>query len=175
MTEADVLPHPQKSTLPGSLMEIHGCGVLLNGPSGIGKSDTILGLIDRGHRLVADDAIEVTISNNELIGSCPRPLWGMVSVRGLGIIDIAGIYGERCLIETAHIDLNIELESGIGHPFTGKRDRRLLLGISVPWLKLPVTGGRNIPLLIEVAVRDHQLRTQNYRADEAFATRQWQC
>ncbi|HEX5514671.1 MAG TPA: hypothetical protein VFY81_09770 [Gammaproteobacteria bacterium] len=144
--------------LPGTLVEIAGVGVLLSGESGVGKSDAVLGLLDRGHRLIADDAVELYLGSGRLYGRCPEPLQGLVAIRGLGILDVRQIFGQECLRSDQPVDLEIALE--LRQPpvdaLMVERDIRSIMDVAVPRLRLPIFGGRDLPLLLEVAARAHQ-------------------
>lgn len=149
-----------EQTIPGVLICVYGTGVLITGESGSGKSELALGLLDRGHRLVADDAVSIHRTANGLIGRCPEKLVGRIEVRGLGILSIKTLFnGDRVMPET-EITLEIHLvrpesdASWAGWPrLTGHWHESALLDRKLPRLALPTDGRRPLPLLVEVAVR----------------------
>lgn len=143
------------STIPGALIAIAGVGVLLTGDSGTGKSDTILGLLDRGHRLIADDAVELYRHGNQLHGRCPPPLRGLVAIRGLGVLCVPELFGPEALLDSQRLDLEIALRKSPPpvDPLMVVRGNRSIMGVTVPCLQLPATGRRDLPLLLEIAVR----------------------
>ncbi len=164
--------------LPGVLVEVLGQGVLLQGESGIGKSDLALGLIDRGHRFVVDDAIEFSKdTNGRLFGRPPESFAGFLEVRGLGVINLAQLYSEKVVLQQASIDLVVSLF----HPtedYWQQADRLSchiqawsMLSVTVPNIKLPYLASRDMPLLIETLVRLNIARQQGYDAVSDFEIR----
>ncbi|MGQ9617412.1 MAG: hypothetical protein ACUVUG_00450 [Candidatus Aminicenantia bacterium] len=149
--------------IPGVLMDIFGVGVLITGESGLGKSESALDLISRGHRLVSDDVVELREEGGDLIGSSPSLTKNLMEVRGLGIINIKEIFGVSSVTDSKKIELVIHLGKG-----DEKEDDRLKLneelfdikGKSFPMVKIPVASGRNTAILIEVAVRQFLLRKE---------------
>ncbi|GAC1445900.1 MAG: HPr(Ser) kinase/phosphatase [Pyrinomonadaceae bacterium] len=159
----------------GVLIDAYGAGVLIEGESGIGKSECALDLILRGHRLVADDVVEIRRPQQKLlIGRAPEMLRELMEIRGLGIINIKDLCGVAAVGETKTIDLAIRLERwqhareverlGIEPRTTA------ILGVEVPHVLLPVSGGRNLATLVETAVRVHLLRLRGQDAARDFAT-----
>ena len=151
-------------------------GVLLRGSSGSGKSDLALGLIDRGHRLVADDMVEFVASDDRLIGSCPIGCAGFIEVHGLGVIDLTRLYNENVVTVSAPLALVISLQtvddgSCTAERLTGRWSSWSLLGVSVAELVLPCGRGRDLPLLVETAVRVNALRQQGYDAAAELESR----
>lgn len=169
------------TTLHGVFMEVCGMGVLITGAPAIGKSELALELITRGHRLVADDAVEVRFVDAETVeGYCPEMLRDLMEVRGLGIINVRRLFGETAVKYRKNLKLIIDLhsvetctESEVDrlHMRSGSID---LLGVAVPRLCLPVAVGRNLAVLIEVAARNHILRNRGYEAVIELAERQRQ-
>ena len=165
-----------RETRHGVLLEIHGLGVLIEGRSGVGKSECALDLIMRGHRLVADDAVEVRRTGpEELLGSAPALISGHMEIRGLGILNVGDLFGVSALSGPVRVGLSIRLERWQ----EAKEVERLgldartveILGVSVPHVLLPVSPGRNLSTLVETAVRMHLLRLRGYNAAQEFAAR----
>jgi len=165
-----------KITRHGVLVDVYGVGILLMGESGIGKSETALELIKRGHRLVADDAVEIKkVTESRLIGDSPELIRHFMEIRGIGIIDIKAMYGVGAVINTKAIDMVIYLEFwdsnkeydrlGLGDEYTE------ILGVKLPKVVLPVRPGRNLAIIVEVAVRNWRLRNMGYNAAQELDDR----
>jgi HPr kinase/phosphorylase len=139
-----------------------GVGVLIRGPSGVGKSETALELIRRGHRLVADDVVEIRLEAGELVGSGPVLIRHHVEIRGLGILFVPDHYGEQAVRDEFAVDLCCRLEhwrEGGEYERVGLlRPSEPILGRPLPCLLLPVRPSGNMATLVEVAARDHRLR-----------------
>jgi HPr kinase/phosphorylase len=162
------------TTVHGVLVDVYGMGVLLLGDSGIGKSECALDLIQRGHRLVADDVVEIRkYPNGTLVGRAAEMIRYHMELRGIGIINIKHLFGVSAVRSSKSIELVIELERWD----PAKRYDRLgldgetyaILDRTRPFLRLPVASGRNIALLIEIAARNELLKTQGYDAAKEFA------
>jgi HPr kinase/phosphorylase len=160
----------------GVMVELFGLGIVLLGESGLGKSECALDLILRGHRLVSDDVIEVrAIASDRLLGVAPDRARGHMEIRGLGILNIKDIFGVASIASEARVDLAIEFE----HWDATKEYDRLgtasetmeWLGVHVPLIRIPVTTGRNLTTLVEVAVRNHMLRQRGLDAMSEFVRR----
>ena len=163
-------------TRHGVLVEVYGEGILLIGDSGIGKSETAIELLKRGHRLIADDAVEIKrVSANTLVGRAPELIRHYVELRGIGIVDVRRLFGMGAVKETEKIDLVINLE----HWQTDKMYDRLgldeestdILGIKVPSITLPVCPGRNLSIVIEVAAMNNRQKRMGYNTAEEFNKR----
>ena len=164
-------------TCHGVLMDIYGVGILLMGESGIGKSETALELVKRGHRLVADDAVTIRrIGDNRLIGEAPDILRHLMEIRGVGIINIEHMYGVSAVIASKSIDLIIQMEfwdeSKEYDRFGTDNDMKELLEVKIPKLVVPVRPGRNLAIIIEVAARNLRLKNMGYSAFEELLERQ---
>lgn len=166
------------TTIHAVLVDVHGIGTLIMGESGIGKSESALELIRRGHRLVADDAVEVIRSGEELIGSAPTVLKHIMEVRGLGILNIKALFGIGAIRPRQKIQLVIRLEEweqGRYYDRLGIDEAKHdILGIGVTCQTIPVRPGRNLSNIIEVAAMNYRLKTLGYDAAEQFIEKQRQ-
>ncbi len=163
-------------TRHGVLVEVYGEGVLILGDSGIGKSETAIELIKRGHRLVADDAVEIKkVSDKTLVGTAPDIIRHYMELRGIGIVDVRRLFGMGSVKDTEKIDLIIELEPwengkmydrwGIEEKFTD------LMDISVPTMTIPVQPGRNLAVIIEIAAMNFRQKKMGYNTAKEFNER----
>lgn len=162
--------------IPGGLLEIFGMGVLIVGDSGVGKSESALELISRGHRFVSDDVTECWVSQGKLMGKPPDISRNFMEIRGLGVINILEIFGSQALCPRTEIKLVIKLQrwkEGKEYDRMGlKFPRRFdIFGVKVSQLKIPVAPGRNLSNLIEVACRLHALREKGYHAPKEIEKR----
>ncbi len=156
----------------GVLVQVHDLGILIRGTSGIGKSETALELVLRGHRMVADDLVRLTRSGDEIIGSGVPLLGQYVEVRGLGILHAGDLFGQAAVVDSVRLELVIEL---VGWDEAGEADRSGLedlsvecLGIEVPHILLPVRPGRNIATIIEIAARNQILRKRGVNSAKRY-------
>ncbi|MFO8024195.1 HPr(Ser) kinase/phosphatase [Thiohalophilus sp.] len=169
----------EKSVFHGVFMEVFGIGVLLTGPSGVGKSELALELLSRGHRLVADDAPEFRRTSPDAItGTCPSLLTDFIEVRGLGVLNIRAMYGNNAILDHKRLRLIIQLASepnpddkSIERLDHNGRTRRIL-DVDIPEVCLPVAPGRDLAVIIEAAVRNHVLYLDGYNAAQDFIERQ---
>ncbi|MGI6181880.1 MAG: HPr(Ser) kinase/phosphatase [Agathobaculum sp.] len=163
-------------TLHGVLIEIYGEGVLLLGDSGVGKSETAIELVKRGHRLIADDAVEIKrVSDKTLVGTAPEVIRHFIELRGIGIVDVRRIFGVGAIKMTEKVELVINLE-----PWEdGKQYDRLgldgqttsILDIAVPSLTIPVKPGRNLAVIIEVAAMNDRQKKMGFNAAQELQER----
>ena len=165
-----------RMTRHGVLVEVYGEGVLLLGDSGIGKSETAIELVKRGHRLIADDAVEIKrVSATTLVGRAPEIIRHYVELRGVGIVDVRRLFGMGAVKETEKIDLVINLENwqdGKMYDRLGIEENTMdLLGIKVPMIVLPVCPGRNLSVVIEVAAMNNRQKRMGYNTAEEFNKR----
>jgi HPr kinase/phosphorylase len=164
---------PQKS-IHGVLVEVYGLGVLILGDSGVGKSETALELIERGHRLVADDVVEVRcVSGNILMGAGANKIIGHhMEIRGLGIINVTHLFGVGAIRDRKQIQLVAVLEewdSEKNYDRLGTEEKSMeILGVGIPKLEIPVKPGRNIPIIIETAAMNERLKKMGYNSAEEF-------
>ena len=163
-------------TRHGVLVEVYGEGLLLLGDSGVGKSETAIELVKRGHRLIADDAVEIKkVSAKTLVGSAPEIIRHYVELRGIGLIDVRRIFGMGAVKETEKIDLVINLENWI----EGKMYDRLgldeekvdILGNEIPAITIPVKPGRNLAIILEIAAMNNRQKKMGYNTAEEFNKR----
>jgi HPr kinase/phosphorylase len=165
------------TVMHGVFLEVSGLGVLITGAPSVGKSELALELVSRGHRLVADDAIEVyAVAPDILEGRCPPLLRDFMEVRGLGVINIRQLFGETAVKARKNLKLIIHLMPaehwhGIDR-LNMDAQSRVIFGIAVPEVRIPVAVGRNLAVLVEVAVRNHILRQRGMNSAEEFAERQ---
>lgn len=163
-------------TRHGVLVEIYGQGVLIMGESGVGKSEAAVELIKRGHRLVADDAVEIKkVSSISLVGSSPDIIRHFIEIRGIGIVDVKNIFGMGAVKEAEKIDLIIHLEtweSGKQYDRLGLVDEYTnILGLDIPSLTIPVRPGRNLAVIFEVAAMNNRQKRMGYNAAEELNRR----
>ena len=157
-----------KLTLHGVLVDVDGVGILIQGASGVGKSETALELIKRGHRLVADDAVKIKLIDGKLLGNAPELIRYFLEVRGIGIINVKELYGVGAIRNSKTIELVMKLEIwddnkeydrvGMDDHFTS------ILGKEVPELTLPVRPGRNLAMIIETAAKNQRQKSMGYNA-----------
>ena len=157
----------ERTTVHGTLVDLLGLGVLILGESGIGKSECALDLIARGHRLVADDVVDVRRRGESVLdGSAPETARFFMEVRGVGLIDVQALYGVSATCTTKQIGLVVQLErwdSTREYERLGLDDHRHeLLAVRVPLVRMPVAPGRSIATLVEVAARNELLKTRGY-------------
>ena len=161
-------------TTHGVLVEVHGEGLLLTGDSGIGKSETALELIKRGHRLIADDAVEIKqVSKDILVGSAPELIRYYMELRGIGVVNVRHIYGVGAVKPECNIDMVVHMERWV----EGKMYDRLgltdetetILGVELPKVTLPVMPGRNLAVIIELAAMNNRQKKTGYNAAQMLA------
>jgi HPr kinase/phosphorylase len=163
-----------RQSVHGVLVEVYGLGILILGDSGVGKSETALELIERGHRLVADDVVDILcVNGNILIGAGANKIIGHhMEIRGLGIINITHLFGVRAIRAQKRIQLVVKLEEwdskkmydrlGIEEKYSE------FLGVTIPKLEIPVRPGRNIPIIIETAAMNERLKKMGYNSAKEF-------
>jgi len=163
-----------RQNLHGVLVEVYGIGILILGDSGVGKSETALELISRGHRLVADDVVDIhCVNGNVLMGTGANKIISHhMEIRGMGIINVTHLYGVRAIRDRKEIQLVViltEWDSGKNYDRIGLEEQyETFLGVSVPRLEIPVKPGRNIPVIIETAAMNERLKTMGYNAAKEF-------
>ncbi len=163
-------------TRHGGLVEVYGEGLLLLGDSGVGKSETAIELLKRGHRLIADDAVEIKrVSDKTLVGAAPEMIRHYVELRGIGIVDVRRLFGMGAVKDTERIDLVIQLENwveGKMYDRLGMDDEKMnILGIEVPSITVPVRPGRNLAVVLEIAAMNNRQKRMGYNTAEEFNKR----
>ncbi len=158
-------------TRHGVLVEVYGEGILLLGESGVGKSETAIELVKRGHRLIADDAVEIRrVSNKSLVGTAPDNIRHFIELRGIGIINASRIFGVGAVKLTEKIDLVISMEQwdvNKAYDRMGLENQTMeILGLNVPSMTIPVKPGRNLAVIIEVAAMNSRQKKLGYNAAE---------
>ena len=160
-------------TRHGVLMEVYGEGLLLTGDSGMGKSEAALELLKRGHRLIADDAVEIRkISGNTLVGTAPELIRNYVEMRGIGVINVAKLFGMGAVKAENEVNLVVNIVPWDAHAVydrLGLEEQYLeLLGVKIPMITIPITPGRNLAVILEVAAMNNRQKKMGYHAAVEF-------
>lgn len=163
----------ERSSVHGVLVEVFGMGVLLTGESGVGKSETALALVQHGHRLIADDRVDVYQRDHEtVVGEAPRILKHLMEIRGIGIIDVLKLFGIGAIKDETEISLIINLtnwDSKANYDRLGfQENTRIICGIAVPQVTIPVKVGRNMENIVEVAVMNFRAKAMGFDAAKTF-------
>ena len=158
----------------GVLMNIYGEGILILGDSGIGKSETAIELLKRGHRLVADDAVEIRRISNNLFGTAPEIIRHYIEIRGVGVIDVQQLFGMGAVQFDTEIDLVIQLEQWVDGKFYDRlglgEEKYEMLGVELPIVTIPVRPGRNLAGIVEIATMKNRQMKYGYNAARDFVT-----
>ena len=168
-----------RETRHGVLVDVYGSGLFITGNSGVGKSEAALELVKRGHRLVADDVVEIRrVSDVRLVGQAPELVRHFMEIRGVGIIDVATMYGVGAIIRSKSIDFEVHLElwkEGQEYDRLGLTDQYTqIMGVNIPRMLLPIHPGRNIAAVLEVAASNFRLKQMGYNAAEVLTQRHMQ-
>mgnify|MGYP002429339427 CR=1 FL=1 len=160
-------------SIHGVLVDVYGEGILITGESGIGKSETAIELVKRGHRLIADDAVEIKkVSPHELVGSAPPVLKHYIELRGIGVINVAKLFGMGAVKESSNIDLIINMvpwRDGEAYDRLGMETQYTeILDVKVPSITVPITPGRNLAVIFEVAAMNNRQKRMGYNAAVEF-------
>lgn len=163
----------ERTTIHGVLLDVYGEGLLITGESGIGKSETALELVKRGHRLVADDAVEIKkVSYTTLVGSCPELIRYFIEVRGIGIINVKQMFGVQSVKDTQEIDLVVRLETwekGKQYDRIGLKEEYMdILGNRIVCNTVPIRPGRNLAMICEAAAVNRRQKKMGYNAAQAL-------
>ena len=163
-------------TRHGVLVEVYGEGILIVGDSGIGKSELAIELVKRGHRLVADDAVELRkVSNRQIMGTAPENIRHFIELRGVGIINVSRVYGAGAVKVTETVDLVVQLE-----PWDPKKNYQRtgleteyydILGVRIPSTEIPVSPGRNLAVVLETAAINNRQKKMGYNAAKELLIR----
>lgn len=159
----------KETLLHGVLVDVYGIGILITGTSGIGKSETALELVKRGHRLVADDAVEIrNIADTQLEGTSPEMLRHLIEIRGLGVLNVMTLFGAGAIRTHKDLELVIKLtmwEDNVAYDRLGLDEETIkILDVDVPLLTLPVRPGRNLAVILEVAAMNQRLKRMGHNA-----------
>lgn len=165
-----------RTNVHGVLVDVYGLGVLIQGDSGIGKSETALELIKRGHRLIADDRVDIYKQDDlTLVGEPPKILEHLIEIRGIGIIDVMNLFGASAVRGSMQVQLAVYLESWAQDKtydrLGSSHESVRLAEVDIPQIKIPVKTGRNVAIIIEVAAMNFRARTMGYDATQAFEDR----
>ena len=163
-------------TRHGVMVEVYGIGILILGDSGIGKSETAIELIKRGHRLIADDAVEIRrVSSKTLVARAPDLIRHYIELRGIGIVDIRRLFGIGSVKETEKIELVVKLEPWVEGKIYDrmglKNEMTEIMGIEIPTVVVPVRPGRNLAVIIEIAAMNQRQKSMGYNTAEEFNKR----
>ena len=165
-----------KTSLHGVLVEVYGEGILILGESGVGKSETALEIVKRGHRLIADDLVEVRrVSDKTLLGRAPEIIRHLIEIRGIGILDVKELFGVSSVKMQENIDfvINLEIwdEKKTYERLGLNEESTVVLGINVPSITIPVRPGRNLAIIVEVAAINFRQKKMGYNAAKALTDR----
>ncbi|MFZ1946179.1 MAG: HPr(Ser) kinase/phosphatase [bacterium] len=166
-----------EASLNGTLVDVYGVGILIRGKSGTGKSECALDLVERGHRLVADDLVRVSARPpGVLVGRSVEPLQNYVEVRGIGLVDIGSIYGIKALRRQKRIETEVNLrewgEEGFSYDRAGLESKRVeILGVKIPSITVPLVAGKSVSVIVEVVALTHILSMYGYNAADSLRQR----
>ena len=154
------------------LVDVSGEGVFIMGESGVGKSETAVELLKRGHRLVADDAVEIRHIGTRLVGSAPELIRHYIELRGIGIVDVQQLFGMSAVREEKNLDLVVNLEPWNDNTFYDRmgtnEEFTTILDMKIPSITIPVKPGRNLAIIIEVAAMNNRHKRMGYNAAQEF-------
>lgn len=163
----------ERKSMHGVLVDVYGLGVLMTGDSGVGKSETALELVKRGHRLIADDRVEVYQQDEQtLVGQAPRILRHLLEIRGIGIIDVMNLFGAGAVRSKTKVDLIVRLENWSDNKdydrLGNSNETRRIFDVDVERINIPVKTGRNLAIIVEAAAMNFRARTMGYDATKVF-------
>lgn len=163
------------ASVHSTLVDVYGVGLLITGRSGIGKSEVALDLVERGHRLVADDIVEVKRRRDILVGEASPLLGKCMEIRGVGIVDVERLFGVRAIRKAKRIEIEmrlVEWDSSENYERTGlDEDKAMILGVEIPLVRLPIYPGKNITVIAETIAMTYMLKLKGYSAAEAINIR----
>lgn len=163
-------------TLHGNFMRIEQLGVFITGENDIGKSELALALLDRGHQLISDDVVDFHREDQKIIGCCPTLIHNFLNVSGIGMVNVEKLFEKKAITSNHPLQLIIRLVQPdnmppIENPLSPYLQEKDILGITIPAITFPVFPAKSLPLLIEVLVKNHQLKCAGYNAAADFAKR----
>ena len=166
----------ERSSVHGVLLDVFGIGLLITGESGVGKSETALELVQKGHRLVADDRVELyQYDELTLIGEAPEILNNLIEIRGVGIVDVMTLFGAGAILDQKQVDLVVHLENWTPDKkydrLGGNMENVEILGVEIPKIRIPVKTGRNVSIILEVACMNFRAKKMGFDATENFTNR----
>jgi HPr kinase/phosphorylase len=164
------------TTVHGVLVDVYGIGILITGQSGIGKSETALELVKRGHRLIADDAVEIRqVAENVLIGNAPELIKHLLEIRGVGIINVMTLFGAGAVRNVKKITVVVRLEAWQQDKQYDRlgldEEKTKIIDTELPLVTIPVRPGRNLAVIVEVAAMNWRLKRMGYNAAQQFTNK----
>ena len=165
-----------RMSMHGVLVDVYGIGMLITGESGVGKSETALELVQKGHRLVADDRVELYQHDElTLVGEAPEILNNLIEIRGIGIVDVMTLFGAGAILDTKQVDLLVHLENWTPDKQYDRLGRAVetteVMGVSIPKMRIPVKTGRNVSIILEVAAMNFRAKKMGFDATKTFTER----
>ena len=165
-----------RMSMHGVLVDVYGIGMLITGESGVGKSETALELVQKGHRLVADDRVELYQHDElTLVGEAPEILNNLIEIRGIGIVDVMTLFGAGAILDSKQVDLLVHLENWTPDKqydrLGGAAEPTEIMGVTIPKMRIPVKTGRNVSIILEVAAMNFRAKKMGYDATKTFEER----
>lgn len=166
----------ERTSIHGVLVDVFGIGLLITGESGVGKSETALELVQKGHRLVADDRVELYQHDElTLVGEAPEILNNLIEIRGIGIVDVMTLFGAGAILDSKQVDLLVHLENWTPDKqydrLGGLQETTEIMGVSIPKIRIPVKTGRNVSIILEVASMNFRAKKMGFDATKTFEKR----
>lgn len=166
----------ERMSMHGVLVDVFGIGLLITGESGVGKSETALELVQKGHRLVADDRVELYQHDElTLVGEAPEILNNLIEIRGIGIVDVMTLFGAGAILDSKQVDLLVHLENWSPEKqydrLGGMQETVEIMGVSIPKIRIPVKTGRNVSIILEVASMNYRAKKMGFDATKTFEDR----
>ena len=165
-----------RMSMHGVLVDVYGIGMLITGESGVGKSETALELVQKGHRLVADDRVELYQHDElTLVGEAPEILNNLIEIRGIGIVDVMTLFGAGAILDSKQVDLLVHLENWTPDKqydrLGGAAEPTEIMGVTIPKMRIPVKTGRNVSIILEVAAMNFRAKKMGFDATKTFTER----
>lgn len=166
----------ERMSMHGVLVDVFGIGLLITGESGVGKSETALELVQKGHRLVADDRVELYQHDElTLVGEAPEILNNLIEIRGIGIVDVMTLFGAGAILDSKQVDLLVHLENWTPDKqydrLGGMQETADVMGVTLPKIRIPVKTGRNVSIILEVAAMNYRAKKMGFDATKTFEKR----